>query len=409
MCEPGFDGADCGQEESCPLSCCGNGKCNVKSNKCECAAGFVGKACNIDHEAWNLFQSVGQAKGKMVANAKREQYLTEANKKRRQAADLRPAVEKIQAIMLANASNQAVTQDTQMQFAHAKARIERLEKAAEIFEKHAAAVDVEKSTMLPNPNKLGGSLFGMNLLGSCNLDVEKNLASVAMSADDGSTSLGTVDDTKNDSSFNHPGDGKNAKKTVSKFNIFARIRNPLVSMFSSKKDANTATDTKTEKMDEQKTTSNGKHDNATKSVKKKHSAWKNESQQFPTSSNVTSSTINLAQSQGSTFAPTPRDFGIAKMNPKGVQGVVESECEHSKGNNCNYRGICKVGKCFCQPMWYGEACEIVEKKKTNTVEPVLMTMLAGICIFIGFLLSFCSLYYQERQKLASERAMGYAV
>jgi len=97
------------------------------------------------------------------------------------------------------------------------------------------------------------------------------------------------------------------------------------------------------------------------------------------------------------------DFGIDRLTKNGHEGAIKSKCK----DNCNSKGYCEEGVCFCQPGHYGDTCS--EVKKTGAVSLGAM----GICLTVTLLLSlactFSALQYMARQKRKAERDMGYLV
>eukprot|EP00391_Amoebophrya_sp_Ameob2_P007901 CAMPEP_0178983976 /NCGR_PEP_ID=MMETSP0795-20121207/1353_1 /TAXON_ID=88552 /ORGANISM="Amoebophrya sp., Strain Ameob2" /LENGTH=148 /DNA_ID=CAMNT_0020674797 /DNA_START=218 /DNA_END=664 /DNA_ORIENTATION=- len=102
---------------------------------------------------------------------------------------------------------------------------------------------------------------------------------------------------------------------------------------------------------------------------------------------------------------TVEHFGVPGLNEEGSIGIVPSKCK----KNCNFRGVCEAGTCYCQPGFSGKRCEkeTLSKKGNYAMDEVGMVAVAVFLFF--FLLTFTVLQYQEYSKKATERAMGYAV
>eukprot|EP00392_Amoebophrya_sp_AT5.2_P004160 g4168.t1 len=101
---------------------------------------------------------------------------------------------------------------------------------------------------------------------------------------------------------------------------------------------------------------------------------------------------------------TVEHFGVPGLNEEGSIGIVPSKCK----KNCNFRGVCEAGTCYCQPGFSGKRCEkeTLSKKGNYAMDEVGMVAVAVFLFF--FLLTFTVLQYQEYSKKATERAMGYA-
>lgn len=110
---------------------------------------------------------------------------------------------------------------------------------------------------------------------------------------------------------------------------------------------------------------------------------------------------------GSQNVPPPenKDFGIEEVNPSGVTGIQEGQCKEK--NNCNFRGICKDGTCYCQKNFYGPDCGTVREKKTGTMELGVTLAIAGACIGISFMLTLCFLNWTAHQRRSAESKLGY--
>jgi len=106
-------------------------------------------------------------------------------------------------------------------------------------------------------------------------------------------------------------------------------------------------------------------------------------------------------------APENKDFGIEEVNSKGVTGIQEGECKEK--DNCNFRGICKDGTCYCQKNFYGPDCGTVRQKKTGTMDLGVTLAVAGACMSISFLMTLCFLNWTAAQRRNAESKLGYTV
>lgn len=105
--------------------------------------------------------------------------------------------------------------------------------------------------------------------------------------------------------------------------------------------------------------------------------------------------------------PEKEDFGIEQVNPKGVSGIQEGEC--AELNNCNYRGICKNGECYCQKNWFGPDCNTQREKKTGTWDLGFTMMCAMGGGMFSFVITFCFHNYIALQRRQAESDLGYSV
>jgi len=103
--------------------------------------------------------------------------------------------------------------------------------------------------------------------------------------------------------------------------------------------------------------------------------------------------------------PETDDFGIERLNKKGVVGTIPSECK----DNCNSQGFCFESVCYCKPGYYGTTC--ATKKQSRKGTAALATVCIGLlaAMSISFIAMFIFLQHTARQKRAMEREMGYVV
>mmetsp|Transcript_43552 Transcript_43552/g.94900 ORF Transcript_43552/g.94900 Transcript_43552/m.94900 type:complete len:670 (+) Transcript_43552:115-2124(+) len=107
--------------------------------------------------------------------------------------------------------------------------------------------------------------------------------------------------------------------------------------------------------------------------------------------------------------PTPKrenqDFGIYQNNSEVKSGVQKPECE----DNCNYRGVCEEGVCYCEPGHYGKTCASVRHSKKGTISLTKALIIGACCAGGALLVSLGALMILERKKKSMEQSMGYRV
>jgi hypothetical protein len=106
-------------------------------------------------------------------------------------------------------------------------------------------------------------------------------------------------------------------------------------------------------------------------------------------------------------APTKEDFGMDNFNPNGQIGMQTGQC--SKKDNCNYRGICKDGICYCQKNYYGPTCSTLRQNKKGSVRLAAVALIAVGCTLSSFIFTLCFLNWSAVQRRNAESKLGYVV
>eukprot|EP00933_Yihiella_yeosuensis_P079752 TRINITY_DN93164_c0_g1_i1.p1 TRINITY_DN93164_c0_g1~~TRINITY_DN93164_c0_g1_i1.p1 ORF type:complete len:634 (+),score=132.81 TRINITY_DN93164_c0_g1_i1:122-2023(+) len=100
------------------------------------------------------------------------------------------------------------------------------------------------------------------------------------------------------------------------------------------------------------------------------------------------------------------DFGVAQVNKIGHLGEKDSvQCK----DNCNWRGLCDGGVCFCQPGYSGGVCEIERVSNSGTLGlPVVLVLtgatLVGSCFSTFILLGCLNRSRKDQAELAGYEA-----
>jgi hypothetical protein len=105
--------------------------------------------------------------------------------------------------------------------------------------------------------------------------------------------------------------------------------------------------------------------------------------------------------------PATKDFGMDKFNPKGKVGIQSGQCTDK--DNCNFRGICKDGICYCQKNYYGPTCGTLREKQTGNVRMAAVLVIAVGCTLFSFMFTLCCLNYTAAQRRNAESKLGYVV
>lgn len=105
--------------------------------------------------------------------------------------------------------------------------------------------------------------------------------------------------------------------------------------------------------------------------------------------------------------PTAKDFGMDNFNPNGKIGIMNGQCTDK--DNCNYRGICKDGVCYCQKNYYGPTCGTLRENNTGTIRLAAVAMIALGCTLFSFIFTLCCLNYTAVQRRNAESKLGYVV
>mmetsp|Transcript_50308 Transcript_50308/g.78632 ORF Transcript_50308/g.78632 Transcript_50308/m.78632 type:complete len:646 (+) Transcript_50308:174-2111(+) len=102
---------------------------------------------------------------------------------------------------------------------------------------------------------------------------------------------------------------------------------------------------------------------------------------------------------------TGASFGIPELNPVGHAGVQDSDCD----DNCNFRGVCSNGVCYCQPGYYGKKCGMVKTSETGTVSLTMLLTIGLACTAISFSIMTLLLHLSLQSKRAKETEIGYNI
>jgi len=105
--------------------------------------------------------------------------------------------------------------------------------------------------------------------------------------------------------------------------------------------------------------------------------------------------------------PTNSDFGMDKVNPKGKLGIQSGQC--TAKDNCNFRGICQDGVCYCQKNYYGPTCGTLREKKTGSVRLAAVGVIAVGCTLFSFLFTLFCLNWTAMKRRHAESKLGYVV
>jgi len=103
--------------------------------------------------------------------------------------------------------------------------------------------------------------------------------------------------------------------------------------------------------------------------------------------------------------PTGDQFGIPAVNDIGHTGVQIGKCD----DNCNFRGVCRDGECFCQPGFYGKKCGMVKTSEKGTVSLMVLLLIGGGCAVVSFSIMTLLLHLSMQSKRAKETELGYNI
>jgi N-acetylneuraminic acid mutarotase len=98
-------------------------------------------------------------------------------------------------------------------------------------------------------------------------------------------------------------------------------------------------------------------------------------------------------------------FGIPELNPVGHTGVQKSDCD----DNCNFRGVCHEGTCYCQPSYYGKRCNMKKTSEEGTVSLWMLLIIGGACAIVSFSIMTLLLHLSMQSKRAKETEIGYQI
>lgn len=103
--------------------------------------------------------------------------------------------------------------------------------------------------------------------------------------------------------------------------------------------------------------------------------------------------------------PKNEDFGIQAVNANGHTGNIEGECE----DNCNFRGICDAGVCYCQMGFYGKLCGHKATGSDDSVSLMRTSLVCGAAFAVAFVLMSILLMVHQHGKKKREAQIGYDV
>jgi len=102
--------------------------------------------------------------------------------------------------------------------------------------------------------------------------------------------------------------------------------------------------------------------------------------------------------------PENKYFGVIEVNKAGKTGA-DTSCE----DQCNFRGLCSEGVCYCQPGFYGETCHFEKKSGKGTHSLWMVLVISGTCLVAGFTTMMCVLSLQASHEKHHEKKIGYNV
>jgi hypothetical protein len=88
-----------------------------------------------------------------------------------------------------------------------------------------------------------------------------------------------------------------------------------------------------------------------------------------------------------------KDFGVHGVNTDGKVGS-RVDCP----DNCNFRGFCDEGVCFCQPGFEGKKCQTATMKTKGTLNLTTTSTLAVVGISAAFLITYIALNIRRDSK-----------
>lgn len=104
--------------------------------------------------------------------------------------------------------------------------------------------------------------------------------------------------------------------------------------------------------------------------------------------------------------PENRDFGIHNVNEAaGHTGSIESNCP----DNCNFRGICQDGICYCQTSYNGKSCGAKMLSQAGTWGVWATVRAAGGAMAVSFCVASVLCILHKRNKAAREARIGYTI
>ncbi|CEL93722.1 unnamed protein product [Vitrella brassicaformis CCMP3155] len=100
---------------------------------------------------------------------------------------------------------------------------------------------------------------------------------------------------------------------------------------------------------------------------------------------------------------TPTEFGIYKQGKQ--LKVGESGCKH----NCNDRGICKDGVCYCEPGYHGIACAAEDLVTKKSVPLTWAVAIAVSALVVSMIVTATCIQIGARRRARATQEMGYKV
>eukprot|EP00929_Paragymnodinium_shiwhaense_P038156 TRINITY_DN20213_c0_g1_i1.p1 TRINITY_DN20213_c0_g1~~TRINITY_DN20213_c0_g1_i1.p1 ORF type:complete len:621 (+),score=116.97 TRINITY_DN20213_c0_g1_i1:103-1965(+) len=97
-----------------------------------------------------------------------------------------------------------------------------------------------------------------------------------------------------------------------------------------------------------------------------------------------------------------KDFGVHSVNEDGMSGNVE-ECE----DNCNFRGVCEGGLCYCQPGYEGKKCETFIVPTDGTLSLSTVCVASIVLIIVFFFVGGWMVSQHKTEKQAKAIDSGY--
>jgi len=102
--------------------------------------------------------------------------------------------------------------------------------------------------------------------------------------------------------------------------------------------------------------------------------------------------------------PTNRDFGIQTIYDAGIE-----ESGPQCVDNCNFRGLCGQGICYCQPGYYGEHCETMKDSGEGSQSLVTVIAISVVCFVCSLGATLVLLKWNASSKRQREEAHGYNI
>lgn len=103
--------------------------------------------------------------------------------------------------------------------------------------------------------------------------------------------------------------------------------------------------------------------------------------------------------------PTNKDFGIDHINDGGHTGMNPGECDE----NCDFRGVCHGGVCYCQPRFHGPACDMAIVDRENTFGIEMVPIVLGISVAVSFVIVLGLFHCIEGYKKQTEDTLCHSL